>query len=35
LRKPANQQLLRFGEAAKRVAFERVFHIEHLTELVQ
>jgi CHAD domain-containing protein len=35
LRKPANQQLLRFGEAATRVAFERVFHIEHLTELVQ
>jgi CHAD domain-containing protein len=35
LRKPANQQLLRFGEPATRAAFERVFHIEHLTELVQ
>jgi CHAD domain-containing protein len=35
LRKPANQQLLRFGESATRVAFERVFHIKHLTELVQ
>ncbi len=35
LRKPANQQLLLFGEAATRVAFERVFHMEHLTELVQ
>ncbi len=35
LRKPANEQLLRFGASANRVAFERVFHIEHLTELVQ
>lgn len=35
LRQPANQQLLRFGESATRAAFERVFHIEHLTELVQ
>jgi hypothetical protein len=35
LRKPANQQLLRFGEPATRASFERVFHIEHLTELVQ
>ena len=33
--KPVNQQLLRFGESAIRVAFERVFHIKHLTELVQ
>jgi CHAD domain-containing protein len=35
LRKPANQELLRFGESACRIAFERVFHIERLTELVQ
>jgi CHAD domain-containing protein len=35
LRKAANQPLLRFGESATRVAFARVFHIEHLTELVQ
>lgn len=35
LRKPANQQLLRFGESATRAAFERVFHIKHLTEFVQ
>jgi len=35
LRKPVNHQLLRFGESATRVAFERVFHIKHLTELVQ
>jgi CHAD domain-containing protein len=35
LRKRANQQLLRFGEAANRVAFERVFHSKSLTELVQ
>ncbi|RPI45901.1 MAG: CHAD domain-containing protein [Betaproteobacteria bacterium] len=35
LRKPANQQLLRFGESATRVAFERIFHIKHLPELVQ
>jgi len=35
LRQPANQQLLRFGESATRVAFERVFHMKHLTELVQ
>jgi len=35
LRKPVNQQLLRFGESATRVAFERVFHMKHLTELVQ
>jgi hypothetical protein len=35
LRKPANQQLLRFGESATRMAFERVFHMKRLTELVQ
>lgn len=35
LRKPMNQQLLRFGESAIRNAFERVFHIKHLIELVQ
>ena len=35
LRKPVNQQLLRFGESATRDAFERVFHIKHLTELAQ
>jgi len=35
LRKPTNQALLRFGESATHVAFERVFHIEHLSELVQ
>ena len=35
LRKPANQHLLRFGESANRVAFERIFHSEHPTELVQ
>ncbi len=35
LRKPTNQQLLRFGESATRVAFERIFHIEHLIEIVQ
>jgi len=35
LRKPVNEQLLRFGESATRIAFERNFHIEHLTELAQ
>jgi len=35
LRKPANQQLLRFGESANRAAFERIFHIKHLIEIVQ
>jgi CHAD domain-containing protein len=35
LRKRANRQLLRFGEAANRAAFERVFHSKPLTELVQ
>lgn len=35
LRKPMNQQMLRFGESATRTAFERVFHIKHLIELVQ
>jgi CHAD domain-containing protein len=35
MRKPVNQQLLRFGESANRVAFERVFHTKHLTELMQ
>jgi hypothetical protein len=35
LRTPANQQLLRFGESATRVAFERVLHIKHLNEPVQ
>lgn len=35
LRKPMNQQLLRFGESATRLAFERIFHIKHLIEIVQ
>jgi CHAD domain-containing protein len=35
LRKPVNHQLLRFGESATRAAFERVFHIKHLTGLEQ
>lgn len=35
LRTPANRQLLRFGESATRAAFERVFQIKHLIELVQ
>jgi CHAD domain-containing protein len=35
LRKPANQELLRFGESATRVAFERIFCSTHLIELVQ
>lgn len=35
LRKPMNQRMLRFGESATRNAFERVFHIKHLIELVQ
>src|SRR5690606_24549716 len=35
LRKSAIQQFLQFGAAANRAAFERVFHIEHPTELVK
>jgi CHAD domain-containing protein len=35
LRKPANRQLLRFGESSTRAAFERVFRVEHFIELAR